>query len=90
MVVHVGVQATLSLLLKDEPDCQLARLITPKRHFILVGSAAAEGFYRFKEPFQIFFQPLKGPRTNCPTCRHLSAVDKKSRTRRGTLKPLRI
>jgi len=46
----------------------LAKLIDPHFNFILVGGALASGFYRFKKPFHIFFQPLKGPRKDCLVC----------------------
>jgi molybdopterin/thiamine biosynthesis adenylyltransferase len=68
LVTNVAAQAALSILLRGEPDCELAALITPEQNFILVGGARAKGFYRFRKSFDIFFQPLKGPRHDCPTC----------------------
>ena len=67
-VANVAVQAVLSILLKDQANCELGKLITPQRNYILVGTGGCSGFYRFRKPFDIFFQPLKGPRRGCPAC----------------------
>jgi molybdopterin/thiamine biosynthesis adenylyltransferase len=67
-VAMAGVQVVLSIPLRDQPDCELGRLIGPDRQYLLVGTARSEGFYRFRGPFDAFFQPLKGPRKNCPIC----------------------
>ena len=64
-ITAVEAQIALALLLRGL-DSALAKLIHPKFSFILVGGALAAGFYRFSRPFQIFFQPLKGPRPDCP------------------------
>jgi molybdopterin/thiamine biosynthesis adenylyltransferase len=62
------VQICLGILLRGVPGSKLGQLINPRRNFLLIGGALASGFYRFKRPFQIFFQPLKGPRSSCPVC----------------------
>ncbi len=59
---------SLAILFRDIPGCKLSELINPKRNFLLVGGALGAGFYRFKKPFDVFFQPLSGPRKNCITC----------------------
>lgn len=58
----------LAILLQSVPGSRLAQLIDPKRNFLLVGGALGEGFYRFKKPFDVFFQPLSGPRKSCLVC----------------------
>ena len=58
----------LGILLREVPTSKLAKLIDPRFNFILIGGALGAGFYRFRKPFDIFFQPLKGPRKNCPVC----------------------
>ena len=58
----------LAILLREMSDSQLTRLIDPKQSFLLVGGALGAGFYRFKKPFDIFFQPLSGPRKSCLVC----------------------
>ena len=67
-VTCVEAQICLGVLLRDSPTSALARLIDPRLNFILIGSALAKGFYRFRKPFDIFFQPLSGPRAECPVC----------------------
>ena len=66
-ITAVEAQIALALLLRGS-DLALAKSIHPKYSFILVGGALAAGYYRFSRPFQIFFQPLKGPRPDCPIC----------------------
>lgn len=68
MVNQVSVQVVLSLLLRKHKDCQLARLVSPENCYLLVGNALSGGFFRFRKPFDVFFQPLKGPRSSCPEC----------------------
>jgi len=67
-VTCLEVQICLAILLRKVPASRLAKLIDPRFNFILIGGALASGFYRFKKPFHIFFQPLKGPRKSCPVC----------------------
>jgi molybdopterin/thiamine biosynthesis adenylyltransferase len=67
-VTCLEVQICLAILLREVPTSRLAKLIDPRFNFILVGGALASGFYRFKKPFHIFFQPLKGPRKDCLVC----------------------
>ncbi|MGC9454944.1 MAG: HesA/MoeB/ThiF family protein [Phycisphaerae bacterium] len=68
MVNQVSIQVVLSLLLRNHKDCGLARLVSPDRCYLLVGNALSGGFFRFRRPFDVFFQPLKGPRSSCPEC----------------------
>jgi len=67
-ITCLEIQICLAILLHKVPTSRLAKLIDPRFNFILVGGALASGFYRFKKPFDIFFQPLKGPRKNCVAC----------------------
>lgn len=67
-ITCIEVQICLAILLREVPTSRLAKLINPRFNFILIGGALGAGFYRFKRPFHIFFQPLKGPRKNCPVC----------------------
>jgi molybdopterin/thiamine biosynthesis adenylyltransferase len=61
----------LAILLREIPGSELGRLIDPKRNFLLIGGALGEGFYRFKKPFDVFFQPLTGARKNCKVCQKI-------------------
>ena len=67
-VTCIEVQICLGILLRACPTSKLARLIDPHLNFILIGGALGSGFYRFRKPFDIFFQPLSGPRKTCPVC----------------------
>ena len=67
-VTCLEVQICLAILFREVSTSRLAKLIDPRFNFILVGGALASGFYRFKKPFHIFFQPLKGPRKDCLVC----------------------
>ena len=77
-VTCIEVQICLGILLKKSKTSRLAQMIDPKHNFILIGGALAEGFYRFKKPFDVFYQPLSGPRKNCLVCQPNScfAVEK--------------
>jgi molybdopterin/thiamine biosynthesis adenylyltransferase len=61
----------LAILLREIPGSELGQLIDPKKNFLLIGGALGEGFYRFKKPFDVFFQPLSGARKNCMVCQEL-------------------
>lgn len=67
LVTDVETQIALGLLLRGS-DSALQQLVSPQRNFLLVGGALAAGFYRFKRPFHVFWQPLVGPRPGCPVC----------------------
>jgi molybdopterin/thiamine biosynthesis adenylyltransferase len=68
LITIIEVQFILAMLLRGTSS-QLTTLIDPRRNYLLIGGALAEGFYRFDQPFQIFFQPLSGPRKDCDTHR---------------------
>jgi molybdopterin/thiamine biosynthesis adenylyltransferase len=59
----------LAILLLNADGSRLGQWLDPKQNLLLVGGALGAGFYRFKRPFDIFFQPLSGPRKNCGVCR---------------------
>ena len=61
LVTCIEVQVCLGILLRNSATSKLARLIDPGANFILIGGALGRGFYRFRKPFDIFFQPLHGP-----------------------------
>jgi molybdopterin/thiamine biosynthesis adenylyltransferase len=67
-ITCVEIQIALGILLRESPTSKLAKMIDPKKNFLLIGGMMGEGFYRFKKPFDIFHQPLKGPRKTCPLC----------------------
>lgn len=67
LVTDVETQIALGILLR-KTEAHLGQLITPQFNFILVGGALATGYYRFKRPFHIFWQPFDGPRTDCDVC----------------------
>lgn len=62
----------LAILLRDIDGSELGQLIDPKHNFLLVGGALGAGFYRFKKPFDVFFQTLSGPRKDCWVCREMT------------------
>ena len=68
LINAVEIQIALAVLLRDDPTSELGKLIDPKVNFLLIGGALAAGFYRFRKAFDIFWQPLKGPRRNCGAC----------------------
>jgi len=67
-ITCVEIQIALGILLRESETSKLAKMIDPKKNFLLIGGMMGEGFYRFKKPFDIFYQPLKGPRKTCPLC----------------------
>jgi hypothetical protein len=67
LITCVEAQIALGILLRDT-DSLLGNLIHPAYNFLLIGGALAQGFYRFTRPFQIYWQPLKGPRPDCEVC----------------------
>jgi molybdopterin/thiamine biosynthesis adenylyltransferase len=66
-VSSVAVEACLSILLSDT-GAELENLFSPECQYWLVGGALAEGFMGFRKPFEIYHQPLKGPRKLCSAC----------------------
>ena len=69
LVSSVAVEACLSILLSDTGS-ELDNLFTPEKQYWLVGGALAEGFMNFQKPFDIYHQPLKGPRKLCSVCKN--------------------
>lgn len=67
-VTCIEVQICLGILLKESKTSKLAQMIDPARNYLLIGGALAKGFYRFRKPFDIFYQPLSDPRKNCSVC----------------------
>jgi molybdopterin/thiamine biosynthesis adenylyltransferase len=67
-ITCIEVQICLGILLKESKTSKLAQMIDPARNFILIGGALAKGFYRFRKPFDIFYQPLSDHRKNCSVC----------------------
>ena len=67
LVSDIETQIALGVLLRGS-DSELGRLIHPQINFLLIGGALGTGYYRFRRPFHIFWQPLAGPRKDCPVC----------------------
>jgi len=67
-VTCIEVQVCLGILLKESKTSKLAQMIDPARNYLLIGGALAQGFYRFRKPFDIFYQPLSDHRKNCSVC----------------------
>jgi molybdopterin/thiamine biosynthesis adenylyltransferase len=65
----------LAILLRDVAGSRMGQWIDPKQNLLLVGGALGAGFYRFKKPFDIFFQPLSGPRKDCGICKEVTEND---------------
>jgi hypothetical protein len=69
-VACVAAQVAVGVLLSGHDDSELGQLIRPDRNYLLVGTAQAKGYFRFTEPFDTFFQPLSGKRSDCESCGH--------------------
>jgi molybdopterin/thiamine biosynthesis adenylyltransferase len=67
LITAVEAQVALAVLLR-ETSSALAGLVHPRLNYLLIGGALGAGYYRFSRPFQIFYQPLSGPRPDCPVC----------------------
>lgn len=74
-ITCVEVQICLGILLRKSKTSILAKTINPKSNFLLIGGVLGEGFYRFRKPFDIFYQPLSGPRRTCPVCQNFGLVE---------------
>jgi len=72
-ISDVAEQYAVALLLRKE-NCEMARLIDPKRNLLFIGGALGKGFYYLKDsccfgrPFDFVFPVLKGPWKDCGTC----------------------
>lgn len=73
-ITNVEVQIALGILLRGT-NSPLGSLIYPQYNYLLIGSALAAGFYRFRRPFHIFWQPLSGPRPGCDVCGAIAGED---------------
>ncbi len=69
-VTCIEIQICLGILLRKSPTSKLAKMIDPSRNYLLIGGMLSEGFYRFIKPFDIFYQPLSGPRKKCVVCQN--------------------
>ena len=78
-VTCVEVHICLAILLQGVETSRLQELIDPRFNFLLIGGALAAGFYRFRKPFDIFFQPLNGPRSSCLVCQIQHAQQQNNR-----------
>jgi hypothetical protein len=67
LITDVEAQIALAVLLRDT-NLPLAKLADPRLCFLLIGGAQSNGYYRFRRPFDIHYQPLAGPRSDCPVC----------------------
>lgn len=68
VVTSIEIQVILGMLLRNT-DSKLQDLVETNKNFLLIGGALGSGFYQFKKPFDIFYQPLKGPKSDCNTHR---------------------
>lgn len=66
-ITNIEAQVALGILLRGTGSL-LESYIHPKMNYLLIGGLLGAGFYRFKRPFHIFWQPLCGPRPHCPVC----------------------
>lgn len=73
LISDVAEQYAIALLLRKE-DCEMAKLIAPKRNLLFIGGALGEGFYYLKDshcfgkPFDFVFPVIKEPWKDCGTC----------------------
>jgi molybdopterin/thiamine biosynthesis adenylyltransferase len=75
LITNVEAQVALGVLLREETTSALGKLIHPKLNYLLIGGALGTGYYKFKRPFHIFWQPLAGPRPGCPVCQSIDSDD---------------
>jgi len=68
MISSIATQIAMGILLRDE-NSGLGKLINPRENWAMIGTGLSKDFYKFKKPFEVFFQRLKGPRRNCYTCK---------------------
>jgi hypothetical protein len=66
-ITNLETQIALAILLR-RTSSPLAQILPPGMNFLLVGGALGSGYYRFKRPFHIYWQPLAGPRPDCEVC----------------------
>jgi len=74
-VTCIEIQICLGIMLQGSRTSKLAQMIDPRRNFLLIGGALSQGFYRFRKPFDIFYQPLSGPKKDCVVCQQSIATD---------------
>lgn len=73
LITDVAQQYAIALLLRKE-DCEMAKLIEPRKSLLFIGGALGEGFYYlkdsqcFRKPFDFVSPILKGPWKDCGTC----------------------
>lgn len=73
LIADATEQYAIALLLRKQ-DCELAKLIDPKKNLLFIGGALGENFYYlkdsqcFKRPFQFIYPDLNGPWKDCSTC----------------------
>lgn len=69
-VTCIEIQICLGILLRKSSTSKLSQMIDPTRNYLLIGGGLSEGFYRFRKPFDIFYQPLSKPRKTCVVCQN--------------------
>ena len=74
LVTNIEAQVALALLLRGTSSA-LEEMINPALNYLLIGGALGGGYYRFKRPFHIFWQPLAGARPGCPVCQPEQIAD---------------
>lgn len=73
LISDVAEQYAIAMLLRKE-ECEIARLIDPKKNLLFIGGALGEGFYYlkdtncFKKPFDFVVPVIKEPWRECGTC----------------------
>jgi molybdopterin/thiamine biosynthesis adenylyltransferase len=82
LVTDVAQQYAVALLLRNE-ECEMAKLIDPKRNLQLIGGALGESYYLFKKPFHFINPVLKGPWKECGTCQGRNGASMISGTTQG-------
>jgi molybdopterin/thiamine biosynthesis adenylyltransferase len=68
-ITDVAQQYAIALLLRNE-DCEMAKLIDPRRNLLFIGGALGAGYYVFKTPFHFIALPFKRPWEKCSTCQN--------------------
>lgn len=82
LITNIEAEIALAVLLHNEPSSELGKIINPTQNYLLIGGTRANGFYRFRKAFDIFWQPLTGPRTDCGACQSSASEEVKAQAQK--------
>lgn len=82
LITNIEAEIALAVLLRNESSSELGKIINPTQNYLLIGGTRANGFYRFRKAFDIFWQPLTGPRNDCGACQCSASEEDKAQARK--------